>query len=509
MTPLRRLPCELQDFMHDPPLGSVISTILSLRGGWFSRGERVPKLKGRGQRHFTTGYKMCDEYKGIVVIIPTRNRAALAMNAIRSVLSQKLSGVSILVSNNSTIPREISSLEQFCEGLGEPRLRYIKPQQPLPMTAHWDWILREALETFQYNHFVFLTDRMVFKVGELGKIAAISRLYPDKIISYHSDRVIDYLKPVRLEQYPWTGKLLEIKTSRLSYLYSQINLHPCLPRMLNCVVPRGVLHAIEHRFGNIFSSMSPDFSFGCRCLEIVDSFIFYDKAPILSYALYRSNGASATRGVISQDCADFINDLGAPPLFFATPIPEIRTPGNAIIHEYCIVKEESRSPRFFEISEDRYLEYLSREVEANEDQEQRAKIWSLLASHGWEDDKSSRHSTLRGRAVSLARVYLTEVREQNQSIPRTIVVLNIALFIPKRIMRGIRHIITSAFTKRSWLFLARRFGVTPPGDNRFEFATAEEAIWYANAFPRKSWKDWPWQEKLLRGLELSGPQTRG
>lgn len=46
------------------------------------------------------------DYCGLVIAIPTRNRAALAMNAVRSALGQCGPDVRILVSDNSTEPGE-------------------------------------------------------------------------------------------------------------------------------------------------------------------------------------------------------------------------------------------------------------------------------------------------------------------------------------------------------------------------------------------------------------------
>ena len=59
-------------------------------------------------------------YTGLVVVIPTRNRAAIAMNAIRSVLDQPVE-VGLLVSDNSTseTDREALSAELKAAGFGD------------------------------------------------------------------------------------------------------------------------------------------------------------------------------------------------------------------------------------------------------------------------------------------------------------------------------------------------------------------------------------------------------
>jgi glycosyltransferase involved in cell wall biosynthesis len=447
--------------------------------------------------------EMPTHYAGMVVIIPTRNRAALAISAIRSVLAQQVSGVVVLLSNNSTDPQEVSALECASKQFGDDRLRQIKPPRSLSMTAHWDWALREALETYTVNHFVFLSDRMIFRANEINRLAAIVKLYPHKLLSYHHDRVVDYRRPVRLQQYPWTDKLLEVKTSHLSYLYSQCQLHPSLPRMLNCVVPRNVLEQMNERFGTIFSSISPDYNFGCRCLDTVDSFIYYDKSPLLSYALHRSNGANATRGLMSEDRMDFEQTFGRTPAFFAAPVPEIRTPGNAIIHEYCVVRQETQSPRFFDVNQTKYREYLLREIEENEDPDQRETMRALLAVAN-QDEVRTPFRLSRSLTSSCWRSF-GALRVGREGVPELKLVLKLLSFLWRRILSGLTYASRTAVAKPAWLFLAHHFGVPPPGDNRFEFATAEEAIAYAEAYPRKKWKGWEWQERLLECSELPAP----
>src|SRR5215203_5087776 len=96
---------------------------------------------------------MGDSYTGMVVVIPTRNRAEITGNAIRSALSQEGSGrLRLLVSDNSTSAAEAASLADFCEQLGDARVTYARPPEPLSMSAHWDWAARRALELHEESH---------------------------------------------------------------------------------------------------------------------------------------------------------------------------------------------------------------------------------------------------------------------------------------------------------------------------------------------------------------------
>src|SRR5688572_360957 len=326
-------------------------------------------------------------YTGTVVVIPTRNRAALAMNAIRSVLEPPVENVEVMVSDNSTSEAEREALANYCAPFAGKHLRYVRPPASLSMPAHWNWAIQEALQTYGASHFLYLTDRMMFRKHALREVLGLAARYPDKLISYNLDRIIDNLTPIRVEQYPATEKLFAIDTLRLSWLLSQAIIHPAVPRMLNSIVPRTVLDRIHQHFGSVFASISPDFNFCCRCLEIEETILYYDKAPIFHYALSRSNGASVTRGEMTVDNADFMANLRIDnsACNLATPIPRLNTAVNFALHEYCVFKQETSSARFFELDIPKYLEANANESREVVDPRLRAETLSLLEANGYRE----------------------------------------------------------------------------------------------------------------------------
>lgn len=409
-------------------------------------------------------------YTGTVVVIPTRNRAAIAMNAIRSVLDEPLENVEVLVSDNSTSDAERDALAKFCAGFKGPR--YVGPPESLSMPAHWDWAIHEALQTYSASHFLYLTDRMMFRKGGLREVVNLASRYPDKVISYNADRIIDTSTPIRVEQYPASERLLAIDTLRLSRLLSQAIIHPSVPRMLNSIVPRTVLDRMRERFGNVFTSVSPDFNFCCRCLELEESILYYDKAPLFHYALSRSNGASATRGEMTEDYADFTANLRVKNTNWATPIPGLNTAVNYAFHEYCLFKQETGSEKFFELDMQKYLEANANENREVVDPQVRAEAFSLLAAKGYVDAKTNGRQG--GPAVSFSR----------------------------RLQGKLKRLFTGAATTPAWLFLARTVAITPPGFNSFEFATLDEAIDYARNISRGNVDKGRTGEELLQAREL-------
>jgi glycosyltransferase involved in cell wall biosynthesis len=412
-------------------------------------------------------------YTGTVVVIPTRNRGSIAMNAIRSVLDQEAENVDVLVSDNSTSESDRETLASFHATCADKRLRYVRPPEPLSMTAHWEWAIQQALGSYSASHFLFLTDRMMFRSGAVNDVLRLAARYPDKIISYNLDRIVDDSTPIKIEQYPGSGRLFAVTTERLSQLFAQSVFYPALPRMLNCIVPRTVLRRINERFGNVFSSTSPDFNFCCRCLELEESLLFYDRAPVFHYALSRSNGASVTRGEMTADNADFTANLpvDTSDRNFATPIPALNTAVNAAFHEYFLFKQQTNSDRFFAVDKKKYLEANANEVAAVIDPVLREQTISLLVEHGY--------------------------RENGVNDPAPV---NVAF--SKRALFKFKRIATGPVTTKPWLFLARLLAINPPGANSFEFATLDEAINYAKNLSRGNIvKRWTHLE-LLRPREM-------
>ena len=393
---------------------------------------------------------MVDEYQSLLVVVPTRNRAQLAIGAIQSVLSQKVDKVRVLVSDNSTIPGEVASLSRYCEQLQDERLHYLATPADLPMSPHWDWAMTQALQS-DATHFTVLTDRMVFRPGELRPTIEHVRRYPSKVLSYKPDKVADHKRPVKLALQPWTGNLFEVRAERLLALTAQCLMHECLPRMLNCVASRSVLKSLGTRFGTIFGSVAPDFNFCYKVLAVEDGIHFYDKAILVHRALDRSNGETLASGFRVRDHADFLNSIRFDQMNFVTPVPEVRTRFNFIINEYCLIKRESGGEKFPELNRDNYLKFLAMEVDECEDQNFKREMMEILRSHGFREPQA-------------------EEKSESDSAPKEL---------------GLKARIRNQLKKSLRPASAKRIAIAPAEVDGLEFRDSDEALSYAFKFPRQ------------------------
>ncbi len=337
--------------------------------------------------------------RNLTVLVPSRNRPGMALAAVQSLLAQRRADVSIVVSDNSTDEDARTRLQASCGALDG--VEYIRPPSDLAMTDHWNWAFGELRERFPAPLVSMLTDRMVMRPGSLGGLIELARAHPGHVVSYNHDAVDDTATPVRLRLEDRSGRTFELSVEHLLRRCAHMYFHPCIPRMMNCIVPQAVLDAVANRFGGLFASISPDHCFGFRCLDVVDTIVYRDACPLIHYGLAQSNGATYARGVRSAAVADFQNHLGAVEMNASAPVPGFHCITNAVVNEYCFVREESASRKLAPVEWTRYLGTMARETARLEDPELREQMRLLLDEHGWQS-RRWRYRLLRaGDAIGL------------------------------------------------------------------------------------------------------------
>lgn len=323
------------------------------------------------------------EFTRLAVVVPTRNRPKLAAAAVKSLVDPQVPNVTILVSDNSTAEADTYQLEAACEAFSCGDLRYARPPKPLPMAAHWQWAMTEALADAAVSHVMLVTDRLVFKPRDLADLLRLVVRRPSEVIAYNIDKIDDEHRPARLVQWEWTGQVLRISTSHLLKLAARGEYSNCVPHALNSLMPRATIDDLMSRHGSVFASVAPDFCFAYRCLDNADYVTFWDRSPLVAHALAESNGASYSRGRITPAYADFIRELGPDTLNSWTPIPQLLTASNALFNEYCFVRSTSSTGRMPPVHRRWYLAAARRDLLLLDDPESRADVRHILESHGW------------------------------------------------------------------------------------------------------------------------------
>jgi hypothetical protein len=381
------------------------------------------------------------------------------MSAIESVLREPHPEVVAVVSDNSTDPSERRRLEDYCAGAGA-QVRYIRPPEPLPMSAHWEWLWRMIQDSVDPTHVAYLTDRMVFAEGAIPQLVQVVERHPGRVVSYHHDHVDDLCSPVELVQTPWTGRLVELDSRRLIEQTARGRYGDHLPRLLNCVAPAGVLGAIGERFGDVFGPTAPDYRFAFRCLAVRDSVLYLDRACLVAHGHARSAGGNFRRGHMNADAADYHAQLSEPP-FGATPEPELETVANAIFQEYCAVRAEAGAERFPALDRRGYLTANAIAIDRIENRDWQARMRAQLRQLGWTRLDSARH------ALALALEMAAYLARHPGAVPRTL-----------------KRQLWERPPGTPIAFLAQRLGIDPRLRSELRFESSAEALAHAVARPR-------------------------
>jgi hypothetical protein len=338
----------------------------------------------------------------LLILIPTRNRHDLAINAINSALESEEQAIEVIVSDNSTNSVDVEKLSAFVAQRGDRRLLLHRPPSPLSMTLHWNWAIGKAYERTGVSHLAILTDRMMFKHNALTALLTIVAKRPASIISYNHDRVVDHRQPIRAELQAWTDDVLTVHSNTLLELSSKCVFPQALPRLLNCVTPIALLTRIVTECGTFVDSVSPDYNFCYRALSMVSDIIYWDRAPIFHYALGRSNGESTARGVETPDNIDFLKTNGVA-ICSRAPVAGVRTLTNAMLHEYIVARDEMRSDSFPPIDKQIYIDRVESELSLMENAYLSSKMTHLMDLYREHEGLMRQPTPITSTRMSLAR----------------------------------------------------------------------------------------------------------
>ena len=318
-------------------------------------------------------------------VIPTRNRPDLAITAVRALLAEHATPLTVVVSDNSSTEEGVRQLRELCEAAADPRLLYIRPPQELAMAAHWDWALAQALARTAATHFGVHYDRMIAKRGGVEQLARACARHEETLVRYSCDFTYPRADDRFMAwQPPSTGYDYEVRTAKIVELTARGTLSTIgytWPILLNCMAPRAIFERIRARFGTICDSATPDAAFGYRFCALADRYVFLDRSLSIMYGYRFSNGQAYLRRNTNVT-QDYMQLWGNQPWLDAAPIPGLDLGLNIIFHEYNVVQ---RVVGFPPLDRDGWLGELARGLAYIEDRQEVAKMRALLEEHGWRD----------------------------------------------------------------------------------------------------------------------------
>lgn len=238
----------------------------------------------------------------ISVVIPTRNRAEYLPCAIDTVLSQAETNFELVVSDNHSSDGTVALLER----LRDPRLRVVRPDRPLAMVDHFEWVLDQArgewmtiigdddgLMPFFFGFTNSLLDILPEEFDAMVGPRALyfwpglDDLYGTRAVDLHLSDLVREVEPSRT--------LRELAHGRESYF-------DAAQFYTGTVFRRSLVQRLRHatRSGRVFHSVSPDAASvasilleSCRVLRLGMPLAWVGSSP-------KSNGAQSA---LQVECA--------------------------------------------------------------------------------------------------------------------------------------------------------------------------------------------------------------
>jgi len=328
------------------------------------------------------------KFNNLAVIIPTRNRSELAINAINSILEQIEDDIYIIISDNSTEDSHLKKLQDFCKDKSHANLVYIRPTESLPMTKHWDWAVKSILnnaDLANISHFLWIADRNVLVKGAVSQLKNMITKHPDDLIHCDTYCIYDFTTPVKIwVQKDFSRKIIPIKSKDVLHeVYNDVKLPKHgVPITLYSVIPRDVFENLKKKYENVFDSTGPDTCFAFRFLAQYEKYLFYDGPVLIIYNHSLSNCQAYTIGVTNKTASDFSSFFGES-IYPDSPLPEIQISANVLINDYCFVAKETKSEKFKEININNYLHYLFEHIKSIQNEELKEYYLNILKEKGY------------------------------------------------------------------------------------------------------------------------------
>ena len=248
------------------------------------------------------------------VLIPTRNRASLLREALRTALAQDFDDYEIVVSDNNSTDDTQLLLAEHCSGhcappapfqstepdenrsptdlTAGPCLRIMHHDRDLSMCEHWELILRRA----RGRYVMFLADDDGLTPGVLSYLARLLQRWPVDCLYWRGARYVhpdvpDGQERCRLAYSLESRRLYVIPSSLLIRAFYDFDrrTYILLPKLLNALVSRRLLERCR-RAGEVFCLPPfPDYSAACHILASATCCYWFDCPLFISGVSYHSN----------------------------------------------------------------------------------------------------------------------------------------------------------------------------------------------------------------------------
>jgi hypothetical protein len=251
------------------------------------------------------------------VVIPTRNRADVLIQAIRCALAQHHDDFEVVVSDNSSADATPEVVKSF----DDRRIRYFRTPKLLHMPDSWEFALSHA--SGRYVTFVSDDDgvapRLLPTIEDSLKRSNLEIVAWPFGAVYHHETSDDKEQRNTLAFQRVDGRSETVRKEEILADLSQVSFTQKLPRLINSCASREVLADVRKRFGRVFFPVCPDYSAGVAQLAVRPALAFLNDLLLIWGVCNDSIGYSANKG--SAAAQTFFAELKAAKVDRAQHVP--------------------------------------------------------------------------------------------------------------------------------------------------------------------------------------------
>ncbi len=233
------------------------------------------------------------------VVIPTRNRPALARQSVSRLLTQTFNDLEVIILENSDSP-SLQDLEAI-----DRRIRVIPSNRVLSMPDNWE----RALDVVQGEFVLFISDKDMLLPFALYELDTAIRQHPGDIFTYRKAYYPEAEAVLYFQECSGGNAIYSTKPILRSWFQQVAHYHNA-PMAYNSAVSRDLILSIRSINGRFFAGNAPDISSGAILCASIDNYVLVDRILSLGYFGPWSIGLSLSgrKAAAASFASEFSND---------------------------------------------------------------------------------------------------------------------------------------------------------------------------------------------------------
>jgi hypothetical protein len=293
------------------------------------------------------------------ILLPTRNRPAMAVVAVRCALDAAGVDDEVVVADNGDAPLALDR--------DDHRLRVLRADRVHAMPDNWERVIRDA----RGENILVISDKHRLVPGSIECLFS-ARDRPDDVVTYASAMFVQNVPSADVERadtlasaagglnYVTGPRRAHRRSSKemLADWYRTMRYRPDRPMLYTSIIPRRIVDDVVRRHGRFLHGMAPDVASSFQILAETESYVETDVTAVVghlpSWDPRWSNGASMSSGGLLA--SGFLREFGSSPLGALPPLT------TSVVYQTLLVCARLRpgsAP-----SEPRMLEEFAREAAA-------------------------------------------------------------------------------------------------------------------------------------------------